>query len=82
MPLDRPAIDSVTENGPEMVVGFTTAFVPGGTIADNPSRIFKLEHLKQLTTVSYLPTANDVKLTIITVYEIITRDLSFREEEY
>jgi hypothetical protein len=25
---------------------------------------------------------NDVKLAIITVYEIITRDLSFREEEY
>src|SRR3954463_7589129 len=25
---------------------------------------------------------NDVKLAIFTVYEIITRDLSFREEEY
>jgi hypothetical protein len=52
VPLDRLVIDSVTENGPEMVVGFTTPFVAGGTVADNPSRIFRLEHLKQLTTVS------------------------------
>jgi hypothetical protein len=67
VPLDRLVIDSVTASGQEMVVGFTTPFIAGGTISDNVSRIFKLEHLKQLTTVRrpthlktyYLPTTND-----------------------
>ncbi|KAK3292479.1 uncharacterized protein B0H64DRAFT_406756 [Chaetomium fimeti] len=122
VPLDRLVIDSVTASGPEMVVGFTTPFIAGGTIADNVSRIFRLEHLRQLTTaIDYLNLSlgvahgdisiwnllidpetdrlklfdfnlcakfgheenrNDVKLAIITVFEIITRDHRFREEDY
>ncbi|KAH6853577.1 hypothetical protein B0I37DRAFT_10146 [Chaetomium sp. MPI-CAGE-AT-0009] len=122
VPLDRLIIDSVTASSPEMVVGFTTPFVAGGTIADNVSRVFKLEHLRQLTTaIDYLnlrlgvahgdvsiwnllidpetdhlklfdfnlcaklgheENRNDIKLAIVTIYEIITRDFSFREEEY
>lgn len=55
VPLDRLVVESVTASGPEMVVGFTTPFIAGGTISDNVSRIFKLEHLKQLTTVGRPP---------------------------
>lgn len=32
----------------EVVVGFTSKFVSGGTLRDNRQRLFKLEHLKQL----------------------------------
>ncbi|KAM5356871.1 hypothetical protein ACJ41O_003517 [Fusarium nematophilum] len=33
------------------VVGFTTVFIPGGTLEENKSRVFKLQWLKQLTAV-------------------------------
>ncbi|KAI7777740.1 hypothetical protein LA080_003087 [Diaporthe eres] len=35
----------------EVVVGFTSIFVPGMTIQDNPSRIFKFKYLEQLIEV-------------------------------
>lgn len=116
--------------GRDKVVGFTTPFIPGGTIEDNVSRPFKLKHLRQLTaTIDYLnlelgishgditpynllmdettdniivfdfnlasrigqedkdhrthdPARNDVKFTAFTLYEIITRDTHFRDENY
>lgn len=121
----------------EKVVGFTTCFIPGGTIFDNTSRPFRLTHLRQLiSVVDYLnldlgivhgdirtynlliepdtdtikifnfnsashlgdtegdtstryddvfyydEDRNDVKYTILTLYEIITRDIHFRQESY
>ena len=51
VPLDRLVVDSATATGPEVVVGFTTPFISGGTILDNVGRIFKLSHLTQLITV-------------------------------
>lgn len=35
----------------EVVVGFTSAFIPGMTVQDNPTRLFKLKHLEQLLEV-------------------------------
>ncbi|ROV91203.1 hypothetical protein VMCG_09352 [Cytospora schulzeri] len=35
----------------EVVVGFTSVFVPGMTLQDNPSRVFKLKYLEQLIEV-------------------------------
>lgn len=35
----------------EVIVGFTSVFVPGMTVQDNPSRLFKLKHLEQLIEV-------------------------------
>ncbi|KAK3935478.1 shaggy-related protein kinase theta [Diplogelasinospora grovesii] len=50
---DRLVIDTVGDE--EKVVGFTTAFVPGGTVDDNEDRLFKLKYLKQLTeAIDYL----------------------------
>lgn len=51
VPFDRLIVDSATAGGPEMVVGFTTPFIAGGTVMDNISRVFKLRHLEQLITV-------------------------------
>ncbi|KAK3295269.1 uncharacterized protein B0H64DRAFT_394744 [Chaetomium fimeti] len=133
VPLDRLVVDS-PGRGPEVVVGFTTPFIAGGTVSDNVSRVFTLNHLRQLTSaIDYLNLSlgivhgdicmwnllidpgtddlkifdfnlgaklgweggknhrgafrydehrNDVKLAIFTLYEIITRDLSFREENH
>ncbi|KAI1137622.1 hypothetical protein F5Y05DRAFT_387755 [Hypoxylon sp. FL0543] len=47
VPFDRIVIDEVNGN----FVGFTTLFIPGGTIDDNTDRVFKLKWLKQLTQV-------------------------------
>jgi hypothetical protein len=54
VPFDRFVVDSATAGGPEKVVGFTTPFIAGGTVSDNISRVFTLEHLKQLTAVRLL----------------------------
>ena len=51
VPLDRLVVDSATPSGPEVIVGFTTPFIAGGSIMDNVGRVFKLSHLKQLITV-------------------------------
>ncbi|KAK6225271.1 Serine/threonine-protein kinase Nek4 [Colletotrichum tabaci] len=44
---DRLVLDKLNGH----VVGFTSVYIPGGTIEDNRSRVFKLEWLKQLTRV-------------------------------
>ncbi|KAH6619466.1 kinase-like domain-containing protein [Chaetomium sp. MPI-SDFR-AT-0129] len=131
---DRLVVDSAGPGFPDKVVGFTTPFIPGGTIKDDINRVFKLQHLRQLLTVidylnlrlgivhgdictwnllidpetdelkvfdfnlasklgwegdkknhgtfGYEEERNDVKLAAFTLYEIITQDLSFREEHY
>ncbi|KAI1407555.1 hypothetical protein F5Y13DRAFT_174652 [Hypoxylon sp. FL1857] len=47
VPFDRIVLDEVNGN----FVGFTTLYIPGGTVAENTSRVFKLEWLEQLTQV-------------------------------
>ncbi|EFY91395.1 hypothetical protein MAC_02558 [Metarhizium acridum CQMa 102] len=47
VPFDRLVLDEV--NG--RVVGFTTLYIPGGTLSKNKSRKFKLKWLRQLTCV-------------------------------
>ncbi|KAK3309478.1 uncharacterized protein B0T15DRAFT_481170 [Chaetomium strumarium] len=130
---DSLVVDHV-EGGEDVVVGFTTKFIPGDTVIDNVSRVFKLKYLRQLITAvdflnlrlgiahgdivpwnllideetdnvvlfdfnlgaklgwegdpsfrntfNYEEPRNDVKLTVFTMYEIITRDLQFRGELY
>lgn len=54
VPLDCIITDyeDVPDHGTvEVVVGFTSVFTPGMTVQDNPSRLFKLKHLKQLIEV-------------------------------
>lgn len=55
VPLERVVTDyeDVPEHGTdiEVVVGFTSAFVPGKTLHDNPYRLFKLKYLEQLIKV-------------------------------
>lgn len=132
VPFDGLVVDAVDDR--DVVVGYTTPFVPGGTLLDNASRVFKLAHLEQLTRVidflnlelgvihgdvclhnllvdpesgelrlfdfnlasklgwegdaqhrrafAYEPARNDVKSAIFTLYEAITRDMHFREENY
>ncbi|KAK4184908.1 CBL-interacting serine/threonine-protein kinase 16 [Podospora australis] len=131
VPFDRLVVESHGPNGQEMVVGFTTPFIAGGTVEDDVSRVFRLKHLRQLlATIDYLnlrlgivhsdicmwnllidpetddlkifdfnmgaklgwegdgdrqtfqydENRSDVKLAVFTVYEIITRDQSHREE--
>lgn len=51
VPIDRIVTDyqEIPDHGPvEVVVGFTSVFVPGMTIQDNTSRQFKLKYLEQL----------------------------------
>lgn len=52
VPLERLVTDyeDVPEHGTniEVVVGFTSAFVPGETLHHNPYRLFKLKYLEQL----------------------------------
>ncbi|KZF19127.1 hypothetical protein L228DRAFT_251216 [Xylona heveae TC161] len=47
VPFDRVVVDDVESR----VLGFTTAYVPGGCLDDNKSRIFRLEYFQQLTSV-------------------------------
>ncbi|KAK1764359.1 hypothetical protein QBC33DRAFT_197215 [Phialemonium atrogriseum] len=44
--LDRLVVD--TADGLDKVVGFTTPFVPGGTVLDSVSRVFTFKYLKKL----------------------------------
>lgn len=47
VPLDHLVLDELHGG----VVGFTSRYIPGGTISDNKSRTFKLKWLRQLTCV-------------------------------
>ncbi|RDL31987.1 Uncharacterized protein BP5553_09389 [Venustampulla echinocandica] len=47
VPFDHIVIDPVESR----VVGFTTTFIPGGTLDSNKTRVFRLEWLQQLTNV-------------------------------
>ncbi|UKZ83012.1 hypothetical protein TrVFT333_010813 [Trichoderma virens FT-333] len=47
VPFDRLVLDEVNGN----VVGFTSLYIPGGTIEENKSRTFKLKWLQQLICV-------------------------------
>jgi len=49
---DSLVVDTVDSE--DKVVGFTTNFIPGGTVLDNVSRVFKLKYLKQLIEVHCL----------------------------
>ncbi|KAJ0119689.1 protein kinase-like domain protein [Diaporthe amygdali] len=49
VPFDRIVIEEL--QGRHVVVGFTSHFIPGSTVFDNVSRVFKLSYLKQLTRV-------------------------------
>ncbi|KAI7775367.1 hypothetical protein LA080_007012 [Diaporthe eres] len=49
VPLDRVVTEEL--EGRRVVVGFTTRFIPGGTVCDNVSRVLKLKYLKQLLDV-------------------------------
>lgn len=121
VPFDRLVLDELHGH----VVGFTSLYIPGGTISENKSRAFKLEWLRQLTSViddlnlkygiahqdvssrnllidpktdalmlfdfnysgqiggiGYGKDRDDVKGVIFTLYEIITRDMHFRDVPY
>ncbi|KAK3313622.1 hypothetical protein B0H66DRAFT_536878 [Apodospora peruviana] len=53
VPFDRLVVETV--NGVEKVVGFTTDFIPGDTVDDAKTRLFKLKYLHQLIeTIDYL----------------------------
>ncbi|UKZ57296.1 hypothetical protein TrVGV298_011149 [Trichoderma virens] len=118
VPFDRLVLDELCHN----VVGFTSLYIPGGTIDKNNSRTFKLKWLQQLICViddlnlkygiahqdvaarnllvdpktdalmlfdfnysgrigdiGYGEDRDDVKGVIFTMYEIITRDMHFRD---
>jgi serine/threonine protein kinase len=47
VPFDRVVVDELEGR----VVGFTNVYVPGGTLEENESRVFRLEWLRQLTNV-------------------------------
>ncbi|KAI1500568.1 kinase-like domain-containing protein [Biscogniauxia marginata] len=47
VPFDRLVVDELAGR----FVGFTTVYIPGGTLEENPSRVFKLKWLHQLTGV-------------------------------
>ncbi|EXF86228.1 hypothetical protein CFIO01_02287 [Colletotrichum fioriniae PJ7] len=47
VPFDRLVVDELEGR----VVGFTSVYIPGGTLEDNQSRVFKLKWFEQLTGV-------------------------------
>ncbi|KAL7898868.1 hypothetical protein HDV63DRAFT_176339 [Trichoderma sp. SZMC 28014] len=47
VPFDRLVLDEIRGR----VVGFTSLYIPGGTLSENTSRVFKLKWLRQLTSV-------------------------------
>ncbi|KAK7439755.1 hypothetical protein Landi51_11024 [Colletotrichum acutatum] len=47
VPFDRLVVDELKGR----VVGFTSVYIPGGTLEDNQSRVFKLRWFEQLTNV-------------------------------
>lgn len=59
----------VTDELDGQVVGFTSRFIPGGTLEENNSRIFKLKYLKQL-----MPLVDELNLK----YNIAHQDLAPR----
>ncbi|CAJ2510986.1 Uu.00g066110.m01.CDS01 [Anthostomella pinea] len=91
VPFDRLVLDELAGR----VVGFTTLYIPGGTFDENKSRVFKLEWLRQLTSVVDDLNLNgqiggfgglkdstdqdDVRGVVFTLYEIITGDTHHRE---
>ncbi len=118
---DRVVVDELEGH----VVGFTASYIPGGTLEENTSRLFKLNHLQQLTGLvdelnltygvahqdmaprnllldessdnvmlfdfnfsariggeHYWEDRNDVKGLVFTMYELITRDISFRSQPF
>lgn len=127
VPFDRVVVDRL--DGRQVFAGFTSRFIPGGTLEEDSTRVFKLKWLRQLLHViddlnlkygiqhqdvaprnllvdpetddlmifdfnwatrigypyrpeyyaSYWDQRDDVKGTIFTLYEIITRDGHFRE---
>lgn len=124
---DRLVVDEL--GGQQVIVGFTCVYIPGGTVEENTSRIFKLKWLKQLLQAvddlnlkygiqhqdiaprnllvdeeadklllfdfnfaarigylyqeedheQYSEDRDDVKGVLFTIYEIITRDMHFRD---
>lgn len=65
VPFDRLVLDELHGR----VVGFTSLYIPGGTISENKSRTFKLEWLRQLTCV-----IDDLNLK----YGIVHQDIATR----
>lgn len=51
VPFDALVLDVV--DGDDKVVGFTTRYVPGGTLNENNNRVFKLKYLEQLIQVCF-----------------------------
>jgi len=49
VPFDRIVVDEL--EGRQVVIGFTSVYVPGGTVDENTSLTFKLKWLNQLTYV-------------------------------
>lgn len=47
VPFDRVVVDELEGR----IVGFTSVYIPGGTLKENRSRVFKLKWLEQLTRV-------------------------------
>jgi hypothetical protein len=52
VPFDSLVVDRI--DGVDRVVGFTTRYIPGGTLYENKERVFKLKYLEQLINVSAL----------------------------
>lgn len=50
VPFDALVVEKVA--GVDRVVGFTTRYIPGGTLEENKNRVFKLKYLEQLISVS------------------------------
>ncbi len=53
VPFDSLVVDRI-ENV-DRVVGFTTRYIPGGTLSENKSRVFKLKYLRELISVGNPP---------------------------
>lgn len=70
VPFNSLVVDQV--EGQDKVVGFTTPFIAGGTVLDNVSRPFKLEHLRQLiSTIDYLNLTLGIVHGDITPYNLL-----------
>ncbi|KAK2593469.1 hypothetical protein QQS21_008842 [Conoideocrella luteorostrata] len=65
VPFDRLVLDELNGH----VVGFISLYIPGGTISENKSRVFKLKWLQQLPSV-----IDDLNLK----YGIAHQDISSR----
>ncbi|KAM0518137.1 hypothetical protein ACHAPE_004544 [Trichoderma viride] len=67
VPIDKIVLDEIHGQ----IVGFTTPYIPGGSLEDNPSRGFKLKWLKQL-----IQTVDDLNLRYGIIHDnIIPRHL-------